>query len=99
MYTTHAWSKAVTVMLLAMAAATASASWADESTIGSAVAGHPAPYQETTADATPADTGNSAEREESDDAASRGQQMLSTLGALMLGVLGLVWMRRHAAEH
>lgn len=80
--------------LLALAAATASASPPD----GSA-GGHPEPHQAATADAVPADPGSGAEPEDSDDPASRRQQTLSTLGALMLGVLGLLWMRRHVAEH
>ncbi len=82
------------VALLALAAAAASASPADAS-----AGGHPVPHQAAAADAVPADPGSGTEREESDDPASRRQQTLSTLGALMLGVLGLLWMRRHVAEH
>lgn len=47
--------------------------------------------------ADPAEKRDVSDDPAADDSAT-GQQLLSTLGAITLGILGLLWMRRRATE-
>lgn len=53
---------------------------------------------DTTTDLTAADERRESDDERGDDTSGPAYQSLSTLGALALGVLGLLWVRRHTAE-